>query len=227
MAASRYLDLKYPVVARSGYQNELAEYLTSAMFGGTGSLLDLGCGRGALLEAFARCGHDVVGVDIHKDRHPDALLVDLSDPLPFEDGSFDFVFTKSVLEHLPDPLFTLAESCRVLRPGGTVVAMTPSWKHTGASIFYTEYTHVRPFTLPSLREALTLAGFSEARVDYFWQLPILWRRPWLQPLTLLPRLARLPYRPLSGAPWPEAMNKQVRFAREVMLLAAARKPTLS
>jgi ubiquinone/menaquinone biosynthesis C-methylase UbiE len=40
--------------------------------------------------------------------------------LPFEDGSFDFVFGHAVLHHIPDFGQAFAEFFRVLRPGGTV-----------------------------------------------------------------------------------------------------------
>jgi hypothetical protein len=99
--------------------------------------------------------------------------------------------------------------------------MTPSWRHTGGEIFYSEYTHVRPFTKQSLAELLTLAGFDGVEVKYFWQLPRLWSHPWLRPVTALPRLGHVPYRPLHAAPWPQALNRAIRFSREVMLLGVA------
>jgi ubiquinone/menaquinone biosynthesis C-methylase UbiE len=40
--------------------------------------------------------------------------------LPFEDGSFDFVFGHAVLHHIPNLELAFAEFCRVLRPGGLV-----------------------------------------------------------------------------------------------------------
>jgi 2-polyprenyl-3-methyl-5-hydroxy-6-metoxy-1,4-benzoquinol methylase len=39
--------------------------------------------------------------------------------LPFEDGSFDLVYCCDVIEHVADPGRLVAESARVLRPGGT------------------------------------------------------------------------------------------------------------
>src|ERR1051325_5797926 len=40
--------------------------------------------------------------------------------MPFPDGSFDFIFSFNVFEHLPEPATVLAECKRVLRPGGCV-----------------------------------------------------------------------------------------------------------
>ena|SRR5947209_5158139 len=221
VASSSYMQLKYSEgrAPQTAYPDKLVEYLGRTAYRGTGMLLDLGCGRGDQLEAFRRAGFEAVGVDIHDDRHPSALRVDLDEPLPFESHSFDCVFTKSVVEHLSDPLFVLTEARRVLRPGGRIAVLTPSWRHTGESIFYSEYTHVRPFTLQSLAEAMQLAGFRDVDVRYFWQLPVTWRRPFLRVATLPPRILRLPYRPLDEVASPAWLNRWIRFSREVMLLA--------
>ena len=226
VASSTYLRLKYSErrAPATGYPDRLAAHLTETVFERPGRLLDLGCGRGDFLEAFRRAGFDTVGADIHDDRHTEAVFADIDEPLPFADDEFDFVFSKSVVEHLSDALVALAEIRRVLRPGGRLAVLTPSWRHTGQEIFYSEYTHVRPFTKQSLAEALTLANFENVVVDYFWQLPLLWRSPVLRPLTLVPRLFRLPYRPLMEVGWPAPLNRAIRFSREVMLLGTAQKP---
>jgi SAM-dependent methyltransferase len=44
-----------------------------------------------------------------------------------EDASVDAVLCISVLEHLWQPLETLEEACRILRPGGTCVLNVPTW----------------------------------------------------------------------------------------------------
>lgn len=46
--------------------------------------------------------------------------------LPFKEGAFDVVSLRSVMEHLEDPPAVLREIARVLRPGGWIVALTPS-----------------------------------------------------------------------------------------------------
>jgi len=48
-------------------------------------------------------------------------LIDASRPLPFEDGSFDVVFSNDVLCHLPDRQRVLREWHRVLRPNGQIL----------------------------------------------------------------------------------------------------------
>jgi SAM-dependent methyltransferase len=144
--------------------------------------------------------------------------------LPFPDASFDFVFSKSVVEHMHDPIDLAREAQRVLKPGGVAVIMTPSWEHNAWGPFYIDHTHVTPFTAPSLADLMSLAGFDQVRSRFFHQLPFVWRH---RALRVVPRaIAKLPlpYTPYrERAPWPAGMNKLIRFSKEVMLLARGTK----
>ena len=107
-----------------------------------GSVLDAGCGKGADLQRIGRrLGPDarLVGMDTSipaletarvaaaGDARFSFLSADLSQPWPVEDGSFDCVFSNNVLECVPDKSAFLAETARVLRPGGQVVC--GHWDH--------------------------------------------------------------------------------------------------
>ena len=50
--------------------------------------------------------------------------------LPFEDQSFDFVFTRYLLLHLPNPLDAIREMLRVTKPGSIVFAQEPDFGFT-------------------------------------------------------------------------------------------------
>jgi SAM-dependent methyltransferase len=232
LAGSPYLDVKYSEARapHGTYPQLLAEWLLAHVYERPGRLLDLGSGRGDHLAAFAQLGFDVTGVDISPRSAEMASgfrveVVDLdAEPLPFDEGSFDHLFSKSVLEHLRNAASFLANARTVLRPGGRIAVFTPSWEHTYRRIFYSEYTHVRPFTRQSLHEALTLAGFEDVTVRPFLQLPFVWRRPALAAVPALVRALPVPYRPLDRAPWPDNLNKLIRFSKEVLLLGTARAP---
>jgi 2-polyprenyl-6-hydroxyphenyl methylase/3-demethylubiquinone-9 3-methyltransferase len=94
-------------------------------------VLDLGCGGGLLAEEFARLGCAVMGVDpseesldaarAHAARQGLAIGYQCArgEALPFADQSFDIVYCCDVLEHVTDLRQVIAETSRVLRPGGT------------------------------------------------------------------------------------------------------------
>lgn len=97
-------------------------------------VLDVGCGRGGLVEQLTHPLHQVVGVDPdwlslkeHRLTLPRAAA--FSHALPFANYSFDLIFASWVLEHLHHPQTDLAEIARVLKPGGVFVFITPNRHH--------------------------------------------------------------------------------------------------
>jgi 2-polyprenyl-6-hydroxyphenyl methylase/3-demethylubiquinone-9 3-methyltransferase len=92
-------------------------------------ILDMGCGKGRFARALENLGARVVGIDLSAAMLSEATSVDrvraTARRLPFHEGLFDAVIAVEVLEHI-DPRFrhaTIAESRRVLRPGGTFVVV--------------------------------------------------------------------------------------------------------
>lgn len=110
------------------------------------------------------------------------------------------------------PFHLMSKALEVLRPGGTAIIITPSWAHTHWGPFYIDHTHVTPFTASSLADAQTIAGFEGVKVSYFYQLPFLWRYPFLKPAVRALATLPLPYRPYQSAPWPDNFNKLIRFS---------------
>ena len=92
--------------------------------------LDIGSGAGFLAEEFARIGFSVTGVDPSPvaveaaRRHAEQsglridYLVGAGESLPVPDESYDVVYCCDVLEHVADLDKVIAETARVLRPGG-------------------------------------------------------------------------------------------------------------
>lgn len=95
-----------------------------------GVLVDLGCGAGLFAEHAAARGYVHVGIDLSKTALPQArdhgVLAVRADVLrlPIRDGAADVVAAGEILEHVSDLPAAVAEACRVLRPGGTLVLDT-------------------------------------------------------------------------------------------------------
>ena len=97
-------------------------------------VLDLGCGRGGVMELFWREVRRAVGVDpdlasLREHRAGFARAAALGEALPFVAGSFDLVLALWVFEHLAQPARVLAEAHRVLAPGGRLLFLTPNARH--------------------------------------------------------------------------------------------------
>ena len=221
-----YLDVTYSasVAPASTYPEKLGKWLIDNVFGSSGRILDMGCGRGDFLDVFAALDLEVAGLDISPRavelaQEHDVRVADLeTEALPFPPNSFDFVFSKSVVEHMRAPSRLVEAASTALRPGGTAVVMTPSWAHTYWGPFYIDHTHVTPFTAPSLADLFAFAGFNSVKVMHFYQLPFVWRHPVLKMVPRFIAMLPLPHRPFSSAPWPDGLNKLIRFSKEVMLL---------
>jgi 2-polyprenyl-6-hydroxyphenyl methylase / 3-demethylubiquinone-9 3-methyltransferase len=91
-------------------------------------LVDLGCGGGLLaphVSGYRHVGVDLVGSALeHAAAHGvTPVRADLA-RLPLADACADVVCAGEVLEHVSDLSTVVAEACRVLRPGGTLVLDT-------------------------------------------------------------------------------------------------------
>jgi SAM-dependent methyltransferase len=102
----------------------------------TGSVLDVGCGTGALASRLRGLGYAVTGVDpsegmlgVMRARAPEVRAVQASGTeLPFEPDSFDVVLSVATFHHIAEPAAvrgTLAEMTRVSKPGGRILI----WDH--------------------------------------------------------------------------------------------------
>jgi SAM-dependent methyltransferase len=136
-----------------------------------GRLLDLGSSDGGTLRHIAElrpdlelCSSDIAGAPENYPRGTRFKRTDFdAGPLPWPEHYFDAVTCMHVVEHLERPSYLIAESSRVLRPGGRIYVETPHPKSTtlesarGAGAgqvtvnFHDDPTHVEPVQVESLQ----------------------------------------------------------------------------
>jgi SAM-dependent methyltransferase len=125
-------------------------YLLSKVSAGSGRVLDLGGGVGALGSPLRARGYRYVNVDLAP-RGPNSVVGD-AHRLPFADGAFELIVSGDSLEHFPEPRLALEEAWRVLGPDGRFVAWVPFMHPFHTDDFY-RYTPL------GLRYLLEGAGF--------------------------------------------------------------------
>jgi 2-polyprenyl-3-methyl-5-hydroxy-6-metoxy-1,4-benzoquinol methylase len=144
---------------------------------GGGRLLDVGCGDGALLERFRSLGWRVEGLEpdgraAARARERGFTVTEGTlDSASLPDGAYQAITLHHVLEHVPDPVATLATCRRLLAPGGRVAVLTPNAAALGARIFGRHWLHWDPprhshvFTAESLRRCCHAAGLKPVRLE--------------------------------------------------------------
>ncbi len=135
-----------------------------------GSLLDVGCGEGSLLEQMQLLGWKVTGVEpdreavrIAKDRGL-SVVQGTAEDIDFPEESFDAVTLNHVIEHVHDPIKVLKRCRRLLRKNGRLVIKTPNVNSLGHQIFGVSWMpldpprHLNLFSARSLGRCAKRAG---------------------------------------------------------------------
>lgn len=154
-------------------------YVQVPPFVADGRLLEVGCATGERLAMLRSLGWSVAGVEISlpacrlaRERYGlDVFCGELADAqLPA--ASVDAVIMSHVLEHVHDPVATLGEVRRILRPGGTVVIETPNaaslerWIFRGVWYDWEIPRHLFVFDACTLGACCVRSGLRVTRVVY-------------------------------------------------------------
>ena len=148
--------------------------------GRRGRVLDIGCGRGLLLQQFKQLGWEVQGTELDDKsaafpREVLGLPIQTGElaEMNFPDEHFDAVIMWHVLEHVPTVPTLMAEVSRILKPGGILLVGVPNFgsieaRFCQAGWFHLDVPrHLNHFTKAVLREKLSVAGFKPENFSWF------------------------------------------------------------
>lgn len=217
-----------------------------------GSLLDIGCGSGDFLVAMQKLGWQVRGYepDAQAAKHANqrlaaqsqsqsqshshsAVLTQVALEHAFADNGFDLITLWHVIEHVPNPVQTLATVRRLLKPGGICIVQTPRLDSLEGHLFGQYFCgldaprHLCIFTHKTLGQAFEMAGWTAPRAyvapSYlFFRLSVLF---WLR--AVRPAWAEAVYRSLSRPLMDKALWHLIRpidqLGKGSQLTLAARK----
>lgn len=137
-----------------------------------GELLEVGCGDGTRLARLRDLGWEVYGQEMDpraasyaRDAYSVPIHLGPLEEARFPNARFDAVIMNHVIEHVHDPLRLLSECKRLLRPGGTFVAVTPNVESYGHRSFGSSWRGLEPprhlylFSQQTLRDVARRAGF--------------------------------------------------------------------
>jgi SAM-dependent methyltransferase len=151
-------------------------------------LLDLGCGAGENSVYFAKLGAHCVAADYSPGMVDVALqlaerncvnvqgrVINAMD-IDIPDNTFDIVYASNLLHHMPDPLLTILEIHRILKPGGKMCFWDPLRHNPLINVYRRIATEVRtedemPLHINIVKDVR--AVFSTMKYDTFW-LATLW-----------------------------------------------------
>ena len=149
----------YQKIIRDWEWNSIKEFIPDNC-----SFLDVGCGAGYNMQLASNMGCTVTGVDPKPYAHGVGrdygsgsaaesgeleIIEGMAESLPFDDSSFDVVFSSHVLEHVPDKEKALKEMSRVTNEDGRVVIGVPTatmaWINLFSQLLFNTHKRVAYF----------------------------------------------------------------------------------
>jgi ubiquinone/menaquinone biosynthesis C-methylase UbiE len=151
----------------------------------TDTVLDVACGPGLVVCAFAPMVQHATGIDITPamlerarahaaERGLSNVTWRLGDvlPLPWPDGAFTLVSSRFAFHHFLDPQAVLREMVRVCAPGGTILVVDPAPAPDKVDAYnrmerLRDPSHARALTLAEHLDLFSEAGLPEPRVTHY------------------------------------------------------------
>jgi len=179
-------------IHKNRYKNDLE---TIENYYGKGDILEIGSYPYHLTFCLKSLGYPIIGLDLNPKRGEDFirkhnLIIKKCDiekqKIPFDDGRFELVLFNEILEHLRiDPISTLKEVNRIIKPNGIMVLTTPNLYSLRKIILfnlgngfndpYEEFEklhtighmgHIREYSSKEVKKLLEKTGFNIINVRY-------------------------------------------------------------
>jgi SAM-dependent methyltransferase len=143
-----------------------------------GRLLEIGCGRGQLLQEARRRGFVPAGIELsphaaavaNRALGPGTVAVGGYDTLDGTKATYEAAVLVDVVEHVPNPVTLLDAIHRVLEPEGTLLLVTPSVTSLTSRLLGRRWMEYKPehlcyFSPRTMRMALEKAGFESIEIE--------------------------------------------------------------
>lgn len=159
--------LKIDVIEKQRVNSLFFERICNVLMIPRGSkILEVGCGGGELLALMSRAGFDCYGIEPYPQYSfqfdETRIMRGYSEEIPFENGAFDLVVAKDVLEHVSDVTRSVVEMIRVSKK--YVYIMSPNYCYPYEAHFKVPFFPFMP--KPIARIYLRLLGFSKDDVSF-------------------------------------------------------------
>ena len=145
-----------------------------------GRILDVGCATGILLSGMQRYGWECYGVEPNleaaeyaRNRFGLEVFNGYLEDTAFPDDYFDVITMMDVLEHIYDPIYTLKEVSRIIKPGGHFIGNIPNADALERSLFGPYWVgwdmprHYQVFSRSTTRQLLERHGFNNVELFSF------------------------------------------------------------
>jgi SAM-dependent methyltransferase len=167
--------VQLPYTVRYG-RRQAMNSLTAA----PGRVLDVGCGSGRLLDAFAQRGWEVWGIEPDRESAKaligrlglpaERIFMGVAEEASFPSRAFDLITMSHVLEHVFDPGSVLAKAHDWLRPGGLLHVWVPNIASLESRLFRRFWfgldvpRHLWHYDPRTVRALLAQSGFQVERL---------------------------------------------------------------
>jgi len=157
-----------PFTKIKGHYDSIDTIISMSEVSQDDKVLDIACGTGIVTCEFAKYAKNVVGLDITKDMIAQAVKAqhennltnikfDLGnvENLPYENDSFDIIFTRYSFHHFLDTQKVFDEMIRVCKSNGKIIVVDVALENKYALV----YNHMEKLRDPSHTKALTFDEF--------------------------------------------------------------------